>query len=466
MDPSINYAISVTDPTDWNPTRLPILFDLDSALRCQICKDFYTSPVITNCSHTFCSLCIRRALHAEQICPICRTAEQEYRLRKNNAVQELVDAFMQARVKLMEVATEKKDHENTTQIRPIEEASSSKPQSPRRSSRRGTRSQSKAAVPGLEVNDHHSEFKPADDGFVECPLCSRRMKEITINAHIDKCLLDEAGSSSSSHETQLSPTRTLRSGNSRSNVQFGKSITPDELKSLPKINYSFLKESQLRSKLVELGIPSTGGKKLLQERHSEWMNIWNANVDSNKPRTKAELLLELNTWERAHIKPPNKPTKAPGWSDDQWAIRHNDDFSLLIEQAKKRREPQQRMEESATSENKQDKANNPSSGTSSTPNAQSEQLRLSPTHTVSPSDGSGSTAVPIRKPDILPVDKGIPVRQPIPSAPPLSSGVEEMAVKQSVDAALRTGDGKESGKRKFDEMDNVPSMGATVGHVV
>lgn len=104
-DPKASLA-SVPDPTDWDDTKFPLLNPLDSALRCDICKDFYNSPVITNCSHTFCSGCIRRALNAEQICPICRSSEQEYRLRKNPVVQELVDVFLSARPKLLEVAME------------------------------------------------------------------------------------------------------------------------------------------------------------------------------------------------------------------------------------------------------------------------------------------------------------------------------------------------------------------------
>lgn len=97
---------SVPDPTDWDDTKLPLLNPLESALRCDICKDFYNSPVITNCFHTFCSVCIRRALRAESTCPVCRTTEQEYRLRKNLAVQELLDAFLSARPRLLEVARE------------------------------------------------------------------------------------------------------------------------------------------------------------------------------------------------------------------------------------------------------------------------------------------------------------------------------------------------------------------------
>src|SRR5215469_15342374 len=51
---------SLPDPTDWLNTSLPSFATLESALRCQVCKDFYDTPMITSCSHTFCSLCIRR----------------------------------------------------------------------------------------------------------------------------------------------------------------------------------------------------------------------------------------------------------------------------------------------------------------------------------------------------------------------------------------------------------------------
>lgn len=121
------------DPTDWKSTKLPFVGALDAALRCEICKDFYTAPVITNCCHTFCSLCIRRALHADGICPICRTAEQEYRLRKNTTVQDLLDAFKDCRTQLYEFATREPQRGM-----PGGDTSAAPPssQSPRRSQRR------------------------------------------------------------------------------------------------------------------------------------------------------------------------------------------------------------------------------------------------------------------------------------------------------------------------------------------
>ena len=91
-------ANEITDPSDWNNTTLSSLYPLDSSLRCLICKDFYTAPVITTCLHTFCSLCIRRSLSAEATCPACRTTNiSDNGLRQNKIVADLVENFLAAR---------------------------------------------------------------------------------------------------------------------------------------------------------------------------------------------------------------------------------------------------------------------------------------------------------------------------------------------------------------------------------
>lgn len=97
-------SFDLTDSTDWLDTPLSLLAPLESSLRCQICKDFYDTPVITSCSHTFCSLCIRRCLSAEGKCPICRSQDQELKLRGNWLVQELVEQFMNARESVLALA--------------------------------------------------------------------------------------------------------------------------------------------------------------------------------------------------------------------------------------------------------------------------------------------------------------------------------------------------------------------------
>lgn len=97
-------SFDLPDSTDWLDTPLSLLAPLESSLRCQICKDFYDTPVITSCSHTFCSLCIRRCLSAEGKCPICRSQDQELKLRGNWLVQELVEHFMNARASVLTLA--------------------------------------------------------------------------------------------------------------------------------------------------------------------------------------------------------------------------------------------------------------------------------------------------------------------------------------------------------------------------
>lgn len=111
-------------------------------------------------------------------------------------------------------------------------------------------------------------------------------------------------------------------------------IQSPALNPLPKINYSFLKDKELRAKLRELGISSDGNRKILQDRHTEWMHLWNANVDSRHPRSKSELLQELSRWEQVRARPENRPTKSSNWSDEKWAEAHKAQLGDLVKQAK------------------------------------------------------------------------------------------------------------------------------------
>ncbi len=94
----------VPDSTDWLGTSLACLMPLEQALRCHVCKDFYNSPMITSCNHTFCSLCIRRSLSVDGKCPLCRMLDQESKLRGNWALREAIDAFCRARPTVLAAA--------------------------------------------------------------------------------------------------------------------------------------------------------------------------------------------------------------------------------------------------------------------------------------------------------------------------------------------------------------------------
>lgn len=114
---------------------------------------------------------------------------------------------------------------------------------------------------------------------------------------------------------------------------------------LPQLNYSLLKENALRKKLIDLGIPSGGPKSLLIRRHTEWVNLVNANYDSSRPRKKRELLQDLSEWDRSQGRViPNGLGYATNanslmrkdFDGVAWGTAHNKDFQRLIQEARQR----------------------------------------------------------------------------------------------------------------------------------
>ncbi|KAE8375848.1 hypothetical protein BDV26DRAFT_6135 [Aspergillus bertholletiae] len=340
----MEQTFDLPDSTDWLETPLSLLTPLESALRCQVCKDFFDNPVITSCSHTFCSLCIRRCLSTEGKCPACRSSDQELKLRRNWAVQELVEAFQNARPSVLglarRAAAENREEKEVglaqfaSKKRKVDEQDGSNTEV---SEGRQTRSQTKgvqqqtAPAPMEVVEDSQDEEYVPEDGLVACPVCNRRMKNEAVFQHLDTCTGDPAPPKKISFGSlqPMSPaSRTLNKAPER----------------LPTINYSLLKDTVLRKKLKDLGIPNWGPRPLLQRRHTEWMNLWNANCDSRTPKSKRELLFELDVWERTQGGNSNPSSEHAGsvmrkdFDATAWSTNHESDFKRLIANARKRSE--------------------------------------------------------------------------------------------------------------------------------
>lgn len=207
-----------------------------------------------------------------------------------------------------------------------------------------------------------------DDGMVACPICNRRMKNEAVFAHLDKCTGDSGSTPKPAPAKQKSfgygGILSKRSGCLKSNscliqrysrylqpqarqTPISPSKTPERL---PAMNYSLLKDNQLRRKFRDLGIPDWGPRQLLQRRHIEWMNLWNANCDSTSPRTKKELLRELDIWERTQggiataqsSLMPTNTVMAKDFDAAQWSVSHDNDFKRLIANARKKSDAQVR----------------------------------------------------------------------------------------------------------------------------
>ena len=123
---------------------------------------------------------------------------------------------------------------------------------------------------------------------------------------------------------------------------------------LPQLSYGLLKDQALRKKLFDLGIPSHGPKPLLIKRHTEWVNLVNANCDSSRPRSKRELLNELDTWERSQGRNimnglggnETSSVMRKDFDGAAWAMNHGNDFQQLI--ARARQKPPAKKEDSNT----------------------------------------------------------------------------------------------------------------------
>uniref|UniRef100_A0A0B7K9U7 Postreplication repair E3 ubiquitin-protein ligase RAD18 n=1 Tax=Bionectria ochroleuca TaxID=29856 RepID=A0A0B7K9U7_BIOOC len=337
----------VADSTDWLSTSLPALARVEASLRCQVCKDFYETPMITTCSHTFCSLCIRRALSND----MCRAGEQEVKLRSNWSVEEAVESFKAARSAVLELAQRKpdpppprspkrktRDGEDGSQPEPAPDAKRL------RSSARLSRNKqpvSYAVAPEVEEEEvvpasdaEEDEFVPEpDDGLVACPMCQKRMKEWQVFGHIESC----TGPSPKRQNTNTDRTTQLGATGRIHNTTYER---------LPGLSYGLFKENALRKKLGDLKIPNHGPRQILEKRHREWVTLWNANCDAARPKNRMQLLQELDTWEKTQGS--RAPTtgraaqnaaliKDKDFDGAAWATRHNDSFQDLIANARKSR---------------------------------------------------------------------------------------------------------------------------------
>ncbi|KAH8172585.1 zinc finger, c3HC4 type (RING finger) domain-containing protein [Sarocladium implicatum] len=344
----------VPDSTDWLSTPLNGLAAVEAALRCQVCKDFYRTPMLTSCCHTFCSLCIRRALSNDGKCPLCRAGEQELKLRSNWSMEETVEAFVKARPDVLAAARKPQSSRTTSPKRKADEAETldggdHAPSNKRlRTSARLSRNRAEARPPEPVAEDEEDEVVEVPDdndddsytpentnegqGMVACPVCNVKMKEWQVFKHLETC------------NGPPEPATNGQSSSSFASLQRKPSGPP--LERLPAINYSMLKDNALRKKLSELGISPSGPRPLLEKRHKEWITIWNANCDAARPKKRSQLMHDLDVWERTQggRAPTTGRTvqnaamiKDKDFDGKAWATTHDDSFRELIANARKNR---------------------------------------------------------------------------------------------------------------------------------
>ncbi|NWR95301.1 RAD18 ligase, partial [Furnarius figulus] len=345
---------------------------VDDLLRCGICFDYFSiAVIIPQCSHNYCSLCIRKFLSYKTQCPTCCVAVSESDLKNNRTLDELVKSFNSARQQLLHLVLDAAAPSPLAcSQHPAAESHTSTPVSqphPKEvplvdSFLRKDKVCSSTKAGGLagsvqgtfrteECSDLHSTSaeaggedkvgsqegpectksheKPSTSVLkgvkkVECPVCEVAIPEQFINKHLDSCLTREEKKDS------------LRS-------------SAHKRKPMPKVVYNLLSDRDLKKKLKEVGLCALGTRQQLIKRHQEFVHMYNAQCDSLKPKSLTEVVKELEKNEKIRVQLEcNKPGEnSLTFTKDQteeeideihakYRNKHRKEFKFLVDQVSNR----------------------------------------------------------------------------------------------------------------------------------
>ncbi|AET38212.1 E3 ubiquitin-protein ligase RAD18 Ecym_2490 [Eremothecium cymbalariae DBVPG len=344
----------VSNPSDFQGTLIPEIADIDSLLRCHICKEFLQTPVLGHCGHTFCSLCIRTYLNKEARCPLCLVELRQNMLQKEFLLGEIVASYSRIRGRMLE------NLDNRHAKRPAQQVAKSSASKieiisdddiqildsgqssfdMKRSAPVTTEFEVISKRPRAKKNGIQSLLSRKSkirDNTVECPICNKSFsKDFLERTHLDECLTmetlhedsvaidipqstvqcvpeeqripesncDSSNSGSSSPvvaglEHQKTPP-TMEDITSHTNLYLESGLR-DTKPRLPKLHFGSLSTNQLKQKLSELNLPNTGSKQQMINRYNHYELLWNSNfLDSIQPVSELELRKNLANWESTH----------------------------------------------------------------------------------------------------------------------------------------------------------------------
>lgn len=274
--------------TENNNTVGHALRDLEEQLRCGICCNFFQSPVlVVPCSHTFCSLCVRSKFKANQnstarkvSCPACNegvdTSGVEFSkcLVPNRAVHNLVEQFRLLRQPLLSHLRQQQQ-QTASNVPEVDATSSS-----------------------AADHDDAPQQPPNGEGEQqERPRRSARCAEAKENKTKDDKVASE--SADKMEEEDSKPAAAAATGNNQPRVAEQPQVaelSPEleqRRKKLPRAIYKGLKKKDLQALCRKHRLPESGSEKDLKERHSAWIDKYNAECDSFLPRSVEDLRKEL-----------------------------------------------------------------------------------------------------------------------------------------------------------------------------
>ncbi|XP_069499575.1 E3 ubiquitin-protein ligase RAD18 isoform X2 [Ambystoma mexicanum] len=333
--------------------------------------------IIPQCSHNYCSLCIRKFLSYKTQCPTCCMAVVEPDLRNNRVLDELVKNFNSARQHLFQFVLDtpplspptlgsfhssnkmlstrskgcsRKKQESACMDNFLVKANAVKAKSTEGST---TKVRTPIKIEGqwdtketMEATSSPSSSNGVSSpGIqevkkVDCPVCGVGIPEQYINRHLDSCLASDEKKES------------LRS-------------SAQKRKTMAKVVYNLLSDRDLRKRLKEVGLSSHGTKQQLIKRHVEFVHMFNAQCDSLNPKSAAEIVKEIEQNEKIRAQLQTKRGEnSLTFSKDQseqeiegihsdYRQKHKNEFQFLVDQVKNRRKKAVKIELKEDEDSKQ-----------------------------------------------------------------------------------------------------------------
>ncbi|NXX96389.1 RAD18 ligase, partial [Centropus bengalensis] len=347
---------------------------VDDLLRCGICFDYFSiAVIIPQCSHNYCSLCIRKFLSYKTQCPTCCVTVSESDLKNNRTLDELVKSFNSARQQLFQLVLDTpltasplacsrrsagESHVRSPVSQPVfkegvplidsflkkgkvctstkadvlagtdqfsnTEANHNLNSSSAVVDGKKDEVESQEHPEGTVIHEKPSTSMEKVAKKVDCPVCGVGIPEQHINKHLDSCLIREEKKDS------------LRS-------------SAQKRKPMSKVVYNLLSDRDLKKKLKEHGLSTQGTRQQLIKRHQEFVHMFNAQCDSLTPKSVAEVVKELEMNEKIRVQLESNKTGGNilTFTKDQteeeideihtdYRNKHRSEFQFLVDQINSR----------------------------------------------------------------------------------------------------------------------------------
>ncbi|RXK38845.1 DNA repair protein rad18 [Tremella mesenterica] len=307
--PLLASAVDLLPPF---PSSHPQIQRLDRSLYCQICKELFSGPVSIPCGHSFCSRCIRGSLEVMKKCPSCNEPASEGSIRRNRALEEIVDSWEEARPIIHGLTSNNSRKRSIMNTGPKNAFAAESTKRPRKESTSRSvspvkqSSDKKEEIDGdaddmIALDPYTNMAESSEDVKASCPLCDITMPIRDISRHIDLgCQPIKPRPKSQGRENLKADWKKVFSG---AGLVKGKDV---ELKKITKPNYSLATPAELRSVLQSYNLSTFGDKPALAHRVQEWILLYNSNLDTSHPKSLGALRAKLNEAEASRRRDKEK----------------------------------------------------------------------------------------------------------------------------------------------------------------